>query len=221
MINFIDNFEAIIFDLDGTLVDSLPDMSEALNRTLADDGRRLLDVDEVRPLIGGGVSKMIRSAYELTGTEITNDNLVTAVAGYISYYKEFPDKYSELYSGVKETLDHLQTAGVKMGVCSNKAYEMVCLILESFDLEKYFCAVTGGDNVAFNKPDGRHILETLDQMLVVGTGVLMVGDTINDIVAAHDAGVHVVAVDYGYSSPNELLSATRIFSDIRQLSSLV
>ena len=217
----MDKFEAIIFDLDGTLVDSLPDMADALNRLLATDGRCILGVNQVRPLIGSGVSKMICSAYALTGAKIIKDDLGAAVSQYTSYYKEYPAKNSKLYEGVLETLDHLKTAGIKMGLCSNKAYEMVCLILESFDLEKYFCAVTGGDNVAYNKPDGRHILETCDRMLVMSKKVLMVGDTVNDIAAAHDAGVPVVAVNYGYSNANELLSATRVFSDIRMLIELV
>ena len=73
MVKYKDKFEAIIFDLDGTLVDSLPDMSDALNRLLVDDGRRILDVEEVRPLIGGGVSKMICAAYKLTGRDIIDD----------------------------------------------------------------------------------------------------------------------------------------------------
>ena len=221
MVKYKDKFETIIFDLDGTLVDSLPDMSDALNRLLVDDGRRILDVEEVRPLIGGGVSKMICAAYKLTGRDISDDDLIAACARYTLNYKQFPARKSELYGGVIETLDHLQSLGIKMGICSNKAYEMVCIILRAFNLSKYFCAVTGGDNVAFNKPDGRHILATFNSMSVLDTKVLMVGDTINDILAAHDVGIPVVAVDYGYSSSNELSSANRIFSDIRQLSDLV
>ncbi len=116
---------------------------------------------------------------------------------------------------------HFQSLGIKMGVCSNKAYEMVGLILKSFDLAKYFCGVTGGDNVAFNKPDDRHIRVTLKRMNVSSDNVLMVGDTINDVTAAQDAGLSVVALDYGYSSPDELLSATVIIDEFGKLKSAV
>ena len=220
---YVKNFDAIVFDLDGTLVDSLPDMTLALNRFLFDEGRRELGVTEVRPLIGRGAPKMIQSAYELTGEAIPDDYLDQAVAGYISYYKEFPTKGSAVYDGVRAVLDDLQNADIKMGVCSNKAFEMVSLILESFDLAKYFCAVTGGDSVAFNKPDGRHILETLKLMNVTSKNVLMVGDTVNDVAAALDAGLPVVAVDYGYSSPDELSSATKVidtFARVNEFKSL-
>jgi len=214
----IKNFDAVVFDLDGTLVDSLPDMVLALNRFLVDEGRRELSFLEVRPLIGRGAPKMIQSAFERTGNAMSDDYLDQAVASYISYYKEFPAKESKVYDGVRIVLDDLQKAGIKMGVCSNKAFEMVTLILESFDLAKYFCGVTGGDNTKFNKPDGRHILETLELMNVCSTNVLMVGDTVNDVEAAYDVGLSVVAVDFGYSSSDELIAATMVVDEFRKLS---
>ena len=217
MIGALTEFDAIIFDLDGTLVDSLPDMAAALNRHLGNVGRRSLEIIEIRPLIGGGAPKMIQAAYKLTGEAIHKNKLNQAVAGYLSFYKEFPANDSKVYEGVRTVLDDLSNAGVKMGVCSNKAHEMVSLILESFDLAKYFCAVTGGDNVPFNKPDGRHILETLKLMSVQSKNVLMVGDTANDIAAALDLGVTVVAVDYGYSNPDELVLAATIINNLESL----
>jgi phosphoglycolate phosphatase len=216
----IKRLDAVIFDLDGTLVDSLPDMLVALNRLLKAEGRRHLEIKEVFPLIGGGAPRMIQSAYELTGYKINDDDLDLAVAKYILYYKEFPAEHSKIYDGVVDVLDDLYSLGIKMGICSNKAYEMVCLILSAFDLDKYFCAVTGGDNVTFNKPDGRHIEETLKLMGVSSKKILMVGDTKNDIEAARDAGLPVIAVNYGYSSPDELLSATIVIDDFRKLAGL-
>jgi phosphoglycolate phosphatase len=214
------NFDAIVFDMDGTLVDSLPDMIFALNRLLSDHGRRKLTKLEVRPLIGRGAIKMLQSAFELSGKTLSEDNFAKALASYKSYYKEFPAKNSKVYESVRTVLDKLREADIKMGICSNKDYELVCLILESFDLAKYFCAVTGGDNVAFNKPDGRHILETLKLMGVSGKNVLMVGDTADDIVAANDIGLPVVAVEYSYSDPDELSCATAIIDNFGKLNTL-
>ena len=202
------DFDTIIFDLDGTLVDSLPDMVVALNRHLSDEGRRILEIAEVRSLIGGGATEMVRSAFDLTGAAILDDDLVSAVKKYMLYYKEFPAKLSKVYDDVETVLSVFNNADIKMGVCSNKSYEMVRLILESFGLFQYFYAVTGGDNVPFNKPDGRHILETLERMGTSSKNVLMVGDTVNDISAAHDISIPVIAVDYGYSNQEDLSSAT-------------
>jgi len=214
------NFDAIVFDMDGTLVDSLPDMIFALNRLLSDHGQRKLTKLEVRPLIGRGAIKMLQSAFELSGDTLSEDNFAKALASYKSYYKEFPVKNSKVYESVRTVLDKLREADIKMGICSNKDYELVCLILESFDLAKYFCAVTGGDNVVFNKPDGRHILETLKLMGVSGKNVLMVGDTADDIAAANDIGLPVVAVEYGYSDPDELWCATAIIDNFGKLNTL-
>jgi phosphoglycolate phosphatase len=221
MLRGVTEFEAIVFDLDGTLVNSLPDMAGALNRLLADNGHHALNFNEIRPLIGSGVTKMIQSAYELIGIKIVNDDLVAAIKKYVCYYKQFPNKHSEVYDGVIETLDYLQAAGIKMGICSNKSHEMVNCILEVFNLTKYFCGVTGGDSVVFNKPDGRHILETLKLMDVSNKNALMVGDTIKDVVAAQNAGIPVVAVDYGYSGPGEILSATVIIDQFGKLKSAI
>ncbi len=217
MTSNIKDFDGIVFDLDGTLVDSLPDMAAALNRFLSEQGRRELGIAEVRPLIGKGAAKMIQAALNLTGTRISRDKLAPAVTAYLSYYRESPVENSKIYDGVTAVLEELKNANLKMGICSNKAFEMVNLILESFDLAKYFCGVTGGDNVAFNKPDGRHIFETLRLMGIDNTNVLMVGDTINDIVAARDAGVSVVAVDYGYSGSNEFCTGTVVIDSFYKL----
>jgi phosphoglycolate phosphatase len=216
----IKNYDAIIFDLDGTLVDSLPDMVFALNRLLLDEGRRELTMSEVRPMIGRGALKMIESAFELSGEAIHEVWLSKALATYHSYYKEFPARDSKVYGGVRTVLNEFQEADIKMGICSNKAYEFVNLILKSFSLKEYFCAVTGGDNVAFTKPDGRHILETLKLMDVSGKNVLMVGDTTNDFFAAQNIGIPAVAVNYGYSNSDEFSSATVIIDDFGKLSNL-
>ena len=214
----IKRFDAVIFDLDGTLVDSLPDMTLALNKCLGDQGRQQLKVEEVRPLIGQGASRMIQSAFELTGGSIGGVHLDKAIANYTLHYKEFPAEKSRVYDNVRVVLSELFNANIKMGICSNKAYELVRLILEAFDLEKYFCAVTGGDNFEFNKPDGRHILETLKLMGVFGTNVLMVGDTLNDVDAAADAGVQSIAVNYGYSNPKEFTSSIKVIDSLKHLS---
>ena len=213
----IRNFGAVVFDLDGTLVDSLPDMTSALNRCFIDRGLRKLSIEEVRPLIGWGVEKMVRSAYQCIEITETDQTIKKTIEDYVDYYKKFPARDSQLYEGVLKTLEKLDKLGIKMGICSNKSFDMVKLILESFGLIRYFCGITGGDSVTFNKPDGRHILETLKIMNVDNKNALMIGDTINDIKAAIEAKIKVVAVDYGYSQLNELRAANTVVGNLSEL----
>ena len=94
---------------------------------------------------------------------------------------------------------------------------MVELIIKSFGIDHFFCGVTGGDSVAYNKPDGRHILATLKLMNVVGLNSIMIGDTDNDIIAAHDAGIKAVAVKYGYSQQSRILFADKVIGNLMEL----
>mgnify|MGYP001293787034 CR=1 FL=1 len=211
------SYDAVVFDLDGTLIDSLPDMALALNKLLIDEGRRELKMSEVRGLIGRGAPKMIEAAFNLTGIPISGDSLAHAHSIYNKNYSQYPSKESRVYDGVIRTLQQLKKEKIVMGVCSNKALKMVKLIIAAFDLENYFCAVTGGDNVRFKKPDGRHILDTLKQMNTYSKNVLMIGDTINDVEAAKDAGLPIVSVSYGYGNPREIQASDYIVDDLSKL----
>ena len=211
------SFDAVIFDLDGTLIDSLPDMALALNKLLIDGGRRELKNSEVSGLIGKGAPKMIEAAFNLTGIPISSQEIPHAYSLYTQYYSECPAKESKIYRGVQDTLEKLEKENIKMGVCSNKSSQMVKIIIEAFGLKKYFCGVTGGDDTLFQKPDGRHILDTLNQMNALDRNALMVGDTINDVDAAKDAGLPIVSVSYGYGNLAEIESSDQIVNDLREL----
>ena len=211
------SYDAVVFDLDGTLIDSLPDMALALNKLLRVQGRRVLEMSEVRGLIGRGAPKMIEAAFNLTGTPISDEDLAHACLIYTQNYSQYPSKESRVYDGVLRTLQKLKQEKIMMGVCSNKALKMVKLIIAAFELEDYFCAVMGGDNVRFKKPDGRHILDTLEQMNTYSKNVLMIGDTINDVVAAKDVGLPIVSVSYGYGNPEEIAASDHIVGDLREL----
>ncbi|MFL2780598.1 MAG: HAD family hydrolase [Rhodospirillales bacterium] len=217
MIINILSFDAVVFDLDGTLIDSLPDMALALNKLLVDEGRRKLKMSEIRGLIGKGAPKMIESAFNLTGASVSVEGLARAHLMYTQHYSQYPSKESKVYDGVLSTLQQLKQEKIKMGVCSNKAVQMVKLIISAFELENYFCGVTGGDNVRYKKPDGRHILTTLNQMNISSKNVLMIGDTVNDVEAAKNLGLPSVSVSYGYGKPEEIASSDCIVNDLREL----
>jgi phosphoglycolate phosphatase len=210
--------EAMVLDLDGTLVDSIHDTTAALNIVLQQAGRLTLNADQVWPLIGDGAPFMISAAFDLTGVRLSPDELQTIHRAYLDYYIQNPDRYSRLYDGVNDTLDVLRSQGIKLGICSNKSIEVVLRILARFDLEKYFCGVTGGDSFEYSKPDGRHVLKTLDLMRADATQAVMVGDSEKDIDAARDVGMPIIAVTYGYvKNPASLWRADAVieaFADV-------
>ena len=186
------NFEALVFDLDGTLIDSVPDVAVALNKVLAAAGRDQLTLDQVRGFVGHGAWAMLDGVFALTAE---------------------PAGLTEIYPGVVEVLEKLSGGDIKMGICSNKPYEMVVVVLAALGLDKYFCGCTGGDNVAHQKPDGRHLSETLGEMDAAGARTIYVGDSQTDVDAGLDAGLPVVAVTYGYHQFDPNAAKPDVFID--------
>jgi phosphoglycolate phosphatase len=169
---------AVIFDLDGTLIDSAPDVAEALNKSLESVQRSRLPLKTIRKFIGHGARNMIQDALEATGgleIEVTLDGMIER---YLSYYKNH----------------------IPLGICTNKPFVMAEIVLDQLNLAPYFCGMTAGDDVKHPKPDGRHITETLCRMGASKEGAVMVGDSESDLAAARDAGIGAVAVSYGYFS---------------------
>ncbi|MBT3886439.1 MAG: HAD hydrolase-like protein, partial [Rhodospirillaceae bacterium] len=120
------NFEALVFDLDGTLIDSVPDVAVALNKVLAAAGRDQLTLDQVRGFVGHGAWAMLDGVFALTGEALgSTDAIDDAVADYLGHYRAEPAGLTEIYPGVVEVLEKLSGGDIKMGICSNKPYEMV------------------------------------------------------------------------------------------------
>ena len=211
--------DSVVFDLDGTLIDSLPDVLASLNLMLAEDNRRPLGLEELRNLVGRGVTPMVEDAYGITGQEIDSPvQLTDAIHRYLKYYKSNPVRHTVIFPNVIDTLEKLKQKGFCMGICTNKPYEMTLLVLEGLKLDIFFDGITGGDNLHFNKPDPRHILTTLELMKSEAQSSVMVGDSWVDAQAGRNAGLPVIAVDYGYNSePVESLKADAVISDFAYL----
>lgn len=211
--------DSIVFDLDGTLIDSLPDVLASLNRLLAEEKRRPLLLKELRNLVGRGVNPMVTDVYGMTGKAIASPaELEDAVHRYIRHYKANPVGHTVIFPNVLDTLGRLKANGFCMGICTNKPYEMTLLVLEGLGMLVFFDAVTGGDNLPFNKPDPRHILTTLELMKSEAHRAVMVGDSRVDAEAGRNAGLPVIAVEYGYSSePVESLKADSVIDDFALL----
>jgi phosphoglycolate phosphatase len=208
---------SIVFDLDGTLIDSVPDVAVAVNKTLEEEGRRTLSLEEARNMVGQGAKVMIDDAMRATGIGLSPERLDECVERYINHYKANPTQRTIIYPGVISALDVFAAEGRSMSICSNKPSVMTDLVLKELDLQKYFSVSLGGDQVPHRKPDGRHILQTLKLMGAAVERAIMVGDSVNDIQAAKQAGLPVVAVSYGYCKDPAALGADTLIDSFHEL----
>ena len=208
----------LVFDLDGTLIDSAPDLHAALNRLMETQGRRLLDLSEVIPMIGDGVSMLVRRALAATGG--VPGDFDEKLKRYHAIYGAAVAELTAPYPGVMETLGRLHRAGHRMAICTNKPEAATHAVLEALGLTRFFSAVAGGDSLPVRKPDAGHLLGTLAMLDSTPERAIMIGDSHNDILVAINARVRSIAVSYGYRrQPAEELGADIVidsFSEIPQ-----
>ncbi len=195
------SIEAVVFDLDGTLIDSAPDLRTAVNRLLAEKGRRALDLGAVTAMVGDGVHKLVERALAATGDGTpTAGEIARATRRFINFYEGHGAVLTRAYAGAVEALKCLRDEGYALGICTNKPHGATCEILAALDLEGYFSAVLGGDSLdGVRKPDPRHLLAAIDRLGATPENAVMVGDNENDVAAARGAGVPVIAVAFGYA----------------------
>ncbi len=192
---------AIVFDLDGTLVDSLPDMLRAMNAFLARLGRPDVTLEDVKGWVGDGAKELVRRGLEASGG-IPDQPLADLVRQYIDCYRGNAAHDTKPYPGVMETLHRLKQAGHRLAVCTNKPQALSDEVIEGLGMTGLFEAVIGGDAVPAKKPDAGHLRAALEAMGAYRAGeelrAVMVGDSINDVLAARGVGIPVVAVSFGY-----------------------
>lgn len=214
------SLKAIIFDLDGTLVDSACDLRDAVNVLLAEEGLRQLDLDEVKSMIGDGAAKLVERAVSATGGD--QSRLSALVARFLQIYEADATRHTQAYPGVAETLAGLRRLGLPLAVVTNKPYGATIDILEALGLSAYFDAVIGGDTLPERKPHPAPILAALSRLGIAPEAALMVGDNYHDVQAAQAAGVRAVAVTYGYShKPHAELGAERLIDTMPELLPIV
>ncbi len=201
----------VIFDLDGTLVDTGPDLVASLNHAISTIGLSAFDEADIVHLAGRGARVMIERALELRGADRSEGSVARLLASFLAYYEANMPGLSRPYPGLIAALDRLGAAGMRLAVCTNKYEALARRLLASLAMDGRFAAITGGDTFEVRKPDGGHILGTIDLAGGLPAQTLMVGDSINDIAAAGNAGIPSVAVSFGYSDlPVETLGASRI-----------
>ena len=194
-----------LFDLDGTLVDSAPDISLALDSALTDSSLPVLGEHKVRSYIGEGSKRLVHRAITRKYEGVADKNLYDQVS------KKFLDNYadnifikSKIYPKVKETLGELKNRKICLGCITNKPYEFAISLLKATDLIKYFAIIIGGDSLPKKKPDPEPIIYAIKKLGTRKENTTMIGDSITDLTAAKNAGVQSICVSYGYSGDVDL-----------------
>jgi len=210
---------AVLFDLDGTLIDSLPDLVAAVNRMLKQWDRPSLSPDAVKALVGGGAAILVERAFQTTGGPVGLP-VEELLRRFMADYEPRAAESTRPWPAVVETLGRLKDAGLALAVCTNKPSGATAVVLSKLGLAPFFDVVVGADDTPVLKPDPTHIRVILDRMGVTADQAVMVGDSYNDIAAARAAGVATVAVSFGYAhGPVAELGADLIIDDYRDLPS--
>jgi phosphoglycolate phosphatase len=212
-------FSAIVFDLDGTLVDSAPDLCGVVNDMLQQHGRVVLDMEDIRKMVGDGAAKLIERGFGATGGLPVP--LPDLTAEFIRLYEARIARETRPFPGVLDTLERFKAAGLRMGVCTNKTTHLSRRLLDELDMTRFFSVIVGGDGPT-RKPDPEHLRATIAALDAQDSTSLMVGDSRNDVAAAKAAGVEVVAVTFGYTTiPPRELGADRVIDRFDELNGVV
>ena len=213
---------AIVWDLDGTLVDSAPDLASALNTVLDKRGFFTLSLNEVRKMIGNGVPKLVERGFNAVGIRPDAAQLDELVALFVTEYRECATNKTRPYPGVVDALQAIHSMSIPMGVCTNKPEAFSRQILKGLGLSGFFSSVIGGDSTSARKPDPEPVLACLRGLVSEPELSLMIGDSIHDVHAAHAAGVSVGVVPWGYRSTSvDKMGADFVLHELTGLPGLI
>ncbi|MDR0563690.1 MAG: phosphoglycolate phosphatase [Azoarcus sp.] len=203
--------KAILFDLDGTLLDTIADLAEAANLMLAEMGRPALSQARVHCFVGRGIEDLVRRCLAESANP-SEEEVRTAREAFRRHYAHVNGQTTRPYPGIPELLAELAARQIKMAVVTNKSAVFTHPLLQQFNIAHYFSAVVCGDTLPTKKPDPAMLWHACGLLETKPAEALMVGDSINDSLAARAAGIPVLLVDYGYS---EGMPVERIDCDAR------
>jgi phosphoglycolate phosphatase len=207
---------ALIFDLDGTLADTAPDLLGATNAVLAAKGRPLLDLAHLRHMVGFGARALIAQAMEASGTPVTEDQMPALVEIFLDHYRAHIADGTRLFPGVPETLAALKRRGARLGILTNKPQELTDRLLPLLGLDELFAAVYGAGRKPYTKPDPRIFHEVVQDC--GGAPGVMIGDSITDLNTARAAGAPCILFSYGFTPvPAAELGADLVLDDFAAL----
>jgi phosphoglycolate phosphatase len=208
----------IVFDLDGTLIDTAPDLADTLNLILAREGLPAIPFEKARDLIGGGAKGMIVRALEAEGRSCPQPELDRLYAAFITHYAAHIADRSRPFPRLEATLEQLASAQHRLAVCTNKLEWLSRRLLDTLQLADRFAAICGQDTFGIQKPDPEVLRLTIARAGGEPSRAIMIGDSGTDIHTARAARVPVIAVDFGYSDvPIESLNPDRIISSFAEL----
>jgi phosphoglycolate phosphatase len=208
-------FDIVVFDLDGTLADTAPDLSAALNHALAKLGRPPIPADDVRHMVGHGARALLGKGLAATGT-VSDDLIEQGFPIFIEYYQAHIADNTRPFEGVEAALAALDARGVRLAICTNKLEGLTHDLIAALGWQARFDAIVGGDTLPQRKPDPAPVFEAIAR--AGGGRAAFVGDSISDTDAARAAGIPCVALTFGFSDrPADQLGASALIDHYDQL----
>jgi phosphoglycolate phosphatase len=212
----------VVFDLDGTLVDTAPDLISALNFVLHREGLAPVPLDAARNMIGAGARKLIERGLELEGRSMSFEEVSRLTSDFIDYYAAHIADASRPFEGLESALDDLGARGYRFAVCTNKLEWLSKLLLDQLGLSARFSAICGADTFGVSKPDPAILKQTVARAGGELWSAIMVGDAGPDIGVARRAGIPVIGVEFGYTEvPMAALKPDRLIKHMRELPAAV
>ena len=213
-----ETYPLVIFDLDGTLVETAGDLMNTLNHLLVREGLKPIALGNAREMIGDGARVMLERGFAANGIALEADRMDRLFADFLDHYGANIAVESHAFPGAVELVDRLAASGVRSAVCTNKVTAMSVRLLEELGIAERFTVIAGPETFGTRKPDPRHITETIRACASTPDRAVMIGDSKNDIVSARGAGIPVIAVDFGYTSiPVTELGPDRIVSHFDEI----
>lgn len=208
----------VVFDLDGTLVDTAPDLVATLNAILAREDLPPVDYDAGRNMVGGGARVMLERGLAAAGRILPATAVDGLTRDFVEHYAAHIADSSEAFPGVESALDTLTERGYRLAVCTNKLEWLSVRLLDALGLSKRFAAICGADTFGISKPDPEILHRTIAKAGAAGGAAVMIGDSLTDIATARAAKIPIVAVDFGYTdTPVATLAPDRIISRFADL----
>jgi phosphoglycolate phosphatase len=212
----------IVFDLDGTLVDTAPDLIKALNFVLDREGLPPVPLHSARNMIGAGARRLIERGLELDGRSLGLEDVTRLTRDFIDYYAAHIADVSRPFEGLEDALDNLSARGYRFAVCTNKLEWLSKLLLDQLGLSSRFSAICGADTFGVSKPDPAILRQTIARAGGAVSSAIMVGDAGPDIGVARRAGIPVIGVEFGYTEvPIADLKPDRLINHMRELPAAV
>lgn len=210
--------ETVIFDLDGTLVDTAPDLTAALNAVLARAGRGAVPINDVRHMVGRGARFLIEKAMAASGPPADAADVSDMVLHFLEHYDANIAVASRPFERAEAVVRQLSARGHRLGVCTNKPEALTLKLLGQLHLRDLFPVILGADSRPYRKPDPRHLLDTIAGLGGRKESAVLVGDSETDVNTAKAAGVPVIAVSFGYTeTPVHELGADMVIDHFDEL----